>query len=161
MGFETATQQYFEQNSSDDDVLEYPDLKTNVFREKSHSANSVTPKIQEIISTEGLPAKLAHQIGDDSIQKYQQLSSKSIDKSAEKEKVKEEEPEPKKDDGASKRKHKDKAKRKKRNRKHRDTVDRTTRMMMHRRRRAVTVISTSVAMNMNRCRRRNLDMRRK
>lgn len=57
--FEKATKKYFDQNSSDEDGdLEYPDLKTNVFREKNNSTkNTITPKIKEIIGTKGLPIK--------------------------------------------------------------------------------------------------------
>lgn len=57
--FEKATKKYFDQNSSDEDGdLEYPDLKTNVFREKNNSTkNTITPKIKEIIGTKGLPLK--------------------------------------------------------------------------------------------------------
>lgn len=45
LAFEKATKKYFEQNSSDEEInLEYPDLKTNVFREKNFNAKSYTPK---------------------------------------------------------------------------------------------------------------------
>lgn len=46
VAFEKATKKYFESNSSDDERnAEYPDLKTNVFREKNFNAkNVVTPK---------------------------------------------------------------------------------------------------------------------
>lgn len=58
--FEKATKKYFEQNSSDEEVnLEYPDLKTNVFREKNSNTKNLTPKIKEIIGTKGLPSKLS------------------------------------------------------------------------------------------------------
>lgn len=80
MSFETATKKYFEQNSDDEDIFAaYPASKASVFREKSHSANSVTPKIQEIISKKGLPAKLAHLIGDDSRRKYKVSESDDAD----------------------------------------------------------------------------------
>lgn len=103
LGFETATKKYFEQNSSDEDGnLEYPDLKTNVFREKNQNINEITPKIQEIISKKGLPAKLVHLIGDDSAKKYQQISSAIVAKEKNDQ-----------NERASKRKHKDKVKRKK------------------------------------------------
>lgn len=58
--FEKATRKYFEQNSSDEEVdLEYPDLKTNVFREKNQNAKNITPKIKEIIGSKALAAKLS------------------------------------------------------------------------------------------------------
>lgn len=58
--FEKSTRKYFEQNSSDEEVdLEYPDLKTNVFREKNQNAKNITPKIKEIIGSKALAAKLS------------------------------------------------------------------------------------------------------
>lgn len=42
--FEKSTRKYFEQNSSDDDVSQYPEMKTNVFREKNFNTKNVTPK---------------------------------------------------------------------------------------------------------------------
>lgn len=54
MAFEKATKKYFEQNSSDEEInLEYPDLKTNVFREKNFNTKNVTPKqllLKEIVN---------------------------------------------------------------------------------------------------------------
>lgn len=45
LAFEKSTKKYFEQNSSDEEInLEYPDLKTNVFREKNFNAKNMTPK---------------------------------------------------------------------------------------------------------------------
>lgn len=53
--FEKATKKYFEQNSSDEeDHLEYPVLKTNVFREKNQNQKNITPKIEEIIGSREL-----------------------------------------------------------------------------------------------------------
>lgn len=58
--FEKSTRKYFEQNSSDEEVdLEYPDLKTNVFREKNQNAKNITPKIKEIIGSKAMAAKLS------------------------------------------------------------------------------------------------------
>lgn len=47
LAFEKSTKKYFEQNSSDEEINlagEYPDLKTNVFREKNFNAKNMTPK---------------------------------------------------------------------------------------------------------------------
>lgn len=85
--FEKATKKYFDQNSSDEDGdLEYPDLKTNVFREKSNSAkNTITPKIKEIIGSKGLPLKSKKA---DNVEKSEQIDEKPIEKRGRKRKQK-------------------------------------------------------------------------